>query len=255
MTVSRALAALRVAPSSTRAGRRAKAPPEAPPVADVVPDRIAEAFLLAAESPEEAVAHVAGLLRDPDDDVRAAGADALARCATADAARALVGAAVCGSVPADRLVKRLGHPWAVDALVAAIAHSAALTAALPAGSGGSLRTVACGALERAGSGRAEPALLTVLADGNDAERVAAVRALGVLATTGAPAALSKALTDAAPEVRREAARGLGRLDAHPAAPLLRVALADPDRAVARAARRALVALGEADDREFERDPE
>jgi len=143
-----------------------------------------------------------GLLRDEDPDVRLAACSALAKIGTNAAARSLIQSLRDGTMPAERLIERLGAPWANDEVLLALGES----------DDPHLRTALVRALGLAPDRRALDMLVNLSAHGEDEERISAVRTLG---STG-PAdkvvpVLCSALTDENPAVRAQAARAIGAL--------------------------------------------
>lgn len=197
-------------------------------------------LLLARLRVREAGAVLPALLEDPDADVRAAACGGLALTRSPQAAEALVAALSRGRLAPERLVERLGAPWAVPTLLA-------LLPAQPteAQDGSRVRAQLARALGLGGLRLASPALVALLRDGGEEERISAARAL---ATTGGPEAIDAllaALDDASWPVRAQAGRALGTLGAGAAAPRIAALLGDPAWWVRAAAAEALGALGDA----------
>ncbi len=186
------------------------------------------------------------LLRDEDPDVRLAACSALAEIGTNAAARSLIQSLREGTMPAERLIERLGAPWANDEVLLALDES----------DDPRLRTALVRALGLAPDRRALEMLVHLSEHGEDEERVSAVRTLG---STG-PAdkvvpVLCGALTDGTPAVRAQAARAIGTLS-EPSSPnwletsimaaeRLRSCLGDDDWWVRANAATALRSLGKA----------
>lgn len=147
------------------------------------------------------------LIADRDPDVRLAAVAAIAMAETPAAAHALVRALVEDHITPERVIERLAQPWAVDVLLAALAHPAT------DGEGrGSPRVSIARALGLAGDGRAEPALERLLRGGSDEERVSAARALGQIGTLASRDGLVEALDPGLPwPLRAQAAKALGEL--------------------------------------------
>ncbi|MGH2785022.1 MAG: HEAT repeat domain-containing protein [Actinomycetota bacterium] len=186
---------------------------------------------------------IAPLLRDPDADVRLTAAGALATIADEAAAHALIDALASESLPAERVVERLGFGWAVGGLLDALAleHASAEPRIVH---GRPLAAHLMFALGQARDPRAEPGLIGFLASGGVEERVAATRALGMAGTRGALPPLLHALNDEEWTVRAQAARSLGALKATDAIPALEAALSDPAWWVRSNSATALRLLGE-----------
>ncbi len=148
------------------------------------------------------------LLRDEDPDVRLAACSALAEIGTNAAARSLIQSLREGTMPAERLIERLGAPWANHEVLLALDESGDPR----------LRTALVRALGLAPDRRALDMLIHLSGRGEDEERVSAIRTLG---STG-PAdkvvpILCSALDDGNPAVRAQAARAIGTL-IEPASP-------------------------------------
>ena len=179
--------------------------------------RAASALLLGALSVKDPTSAVEPLLYDKDRDVRAATARALAERSSPDAAHALLRGLRDGVLPAERLVERLGAPWAVEPLLRAC----------DAEGYGSVRGWIAEALGAAGDSRAEAALSRVLRSSNEDERARACRALGRLSRRRTVPGLFDALRDPSWVVRAQAARAIAMSPDGRALPDLAVGLADP----------------------------
>lgn len=186
---------------------------------------------------------IAPLLRDGDADVRLTAAGALGTIADHGAARALIHALSEEALPAERLIERLRFPWAVDALLDALALERAASEPTRV-HGRPLSAHLMGALGLARDPRAEPALVSMLATGDVEKRVAAARALGTAGTRCALPPLLHALGDLEWPVRAQAARSLGTLAAAEAIPALEAALSDRAWWVRSNSATALRSLGE-----------
>jgi HEAT repeat protein len=151
----------------------------------------------------EAEEALAPLLRDRDADVRLAACGALAWLATDRAAVALIAALAEGALPPPRLVERLGHPWAADAVIRELLVGL-LDASLAVP-----RAALAQALGLAGVTKAEAVLLELLRLGVTEERISAARALGSCGTRQAVGPLTRALDDGEWSVRSQAAKSLG----------------------------------------------
>jgi hypothetical protein len=176
-----------------------------------------------------AVGIAASLLDDDDPDVRLAACAGLANIANDASARALIGALGDGILPRERLIERLGAPWAVDELLAALAATER----------SKVRAAVARALGLAPDPRAVKPLIELLEHGNEDERINAARSLGSGADPIVVApVLSAALDDDSATVRAQAARALGALRAARSpdwdivcigvAPRLRLCLRDRD---------------------------
>jgi HEAT repeat protein len=184
-----------------------------------------------------AATDLAPLLDDPDGDVKLVAAGALGRLAHGPAARALVGALAAGKLPTERVIERLGGPWATPAILAAF------TAAGPEQA--LLRASLARAIGLAGDVRAEPALLGLLVAETVDERAAAARALATCGTPRCHASLIDAMGDPAWEVRAQAARSLGALRVTSAVQVLEANLGHNAWWVRANVARSLAQLGEA----------
>jgi HEAT repeat protein len=184
---------------------------------------------------------IAPLLHDRDGDVRLTAAGALGAIADAEAARALIEALAAEALPSERILERLGAPWAVDALLEALAVEASTR---PRAHGRSLPAHLAVALGLAGDPRAEPVLMEYLASGEVEERVSAARALGTAGTLHAAVGLRHAMDDVEWTVRAQAAKSLGTLRATDAVPVLEAALSDAAWWVRSNSATALRTLGE-----------
>ena len=191
------------------------------------------------------------LVGDPDGDVRLVAVRALAELADAPAARVLIDALAAGLLPPERLVERLGAPWAVEPILQRLpepgkpANHATPIAASPTGAvRRPLRAWLATALGLAADQRAEPALLALLRTGGAEERVSAARALATAGSAEAVPDLRAALADSEWPVRAQAARSLGRLGGADAVPALARLLSDRAWWVRANAAEALRQLGE-----------
>jgi HEAT repeat protein len=176
---------------------------------------------------------VAPLLTDPDPDVRAAATQALACCASAEAAWALLRAVRDGDADPERVVERLTGPWAAEPLLSAMREPsfAAIQPWLAEGLG----------LTR--DPRAEGPLTELMARGDEEQRIRACRALGRLGLRTCSHVLVSALADPSQSVRAQAARALAELrDAGSVTSLLHL-LGDESWWVRARAAEALRALG------------
>ena len=141
------------------------------------------------------------LTEDSDPDVRAAAVQALAACASEDAAWALIQAMRGGSVPPERCAERLTGPWAVAPLLSAL-NDPGFSA---------VRSWLAESLGLTSDPRAVGPLIRLLSDGDDSQRIRACRALGRLGDGSASGVLVEALADPSAAVRAQAARALAEL--------------------------------------------
>jgi HEAT repeat protein len=144
---------------------------------------------------------IARLTADPDPDVRAAAAQALAACASEEAAWALIDAMSGDHLHPDRCAERLTGVWAVRPLLSAL-HDPRFA---------SVRPWLAEALGLTGDARGERPLMRLLAAGDEADRIRACRALGRLGLQSSSGVLVRALSDVSPAVRAQAARALADL--------------------------------------------
>jgi hypothetical protein len=164
---------------------------------------------------EESGAAVATLLSDDEPDVRLAAATALEQIGGPAAARALVDALETGLLAPSRVIERIAHPWALRVLL----EDRELFG-VPA------RTALWRAAGLGGYGDAVPVLRRAAREGEDEERISAVRALGELEVGDAAPDLLAALDDREWQVRAQAATALGRLGDPAAVAELEHAMAD-----------------------------
>jgi HEAT repeat protein len=176
---------------------------------------------------------IARLTADGDPDVRAAAAQALATCATEDAAWALLRAMRDGQLDPQRVVERLTGDWAVAPLLTAL-HDPTF---------GHVKPWVAEALGLTGDARAEQPLMRVLAKGDESERIRACRALGRLGRETSSGPLVIALSDESAPVRAQAARALAQLRDERGVYALVKLLGDPSWWVRARAAEALGALG------------
>jgi HEAT repeat protein len=177
---------------------------------------------------------VARLTADRDPDVRAAATQALAICASPDAAMALLVALRDGHVEPQRVVERLTGDWAVGPLLSALRDE----------SFEHVRSWLAEGLGLTRDPRAERPLAGLLGRGDEEQRIRACRALGRLGRSSSASVLVTALTDGSPAVRAQAARGLGELREPRSIGALVDLMSDPSWWVRARAADALRALGE-----------
>ncbi len=178
---------------------------------------------------------IAPLMSDPDPDVRAAATQALATCASKDAAWTLLHALRDGLVEPERVVERLNGPWA----------AAPLLAALRADGFDHVSSWLAEALGLTGDPRAEGPLGRLVAAGDEEQRIRACRALGRLGRRSSASVLIAALADPSPAVRAQAARGLAEMREVRSVDALVVLMSDSAWWVRARAAEALRSLGDA----------
>lgn len=220
--------------------------------------RARAAHLLSRPGTSAAVEQLAPLLSDPDPDVRLVACSGLARAATPRAAEALISGLAAEALPAERIIERLGAPWAVETILATLTDGpatvdASLVRALgiagdPRAAGPlaellrsdsiEVRISAARSLGRVGGADCVPALVEALSSEVWAVRAQAAKSLGALGATDALAPLERCLTDRAWWVRANAARALRELG-DPGIELLRRAVEHDDRYAADRAREQL----------------
>jgi HEAT repeat protein len=157
------------------------------------------ALLLARLGSPGVEAELEPLLLDRDPDVRHVALCGLALQRSEEAAWALVRALPAVAVQPERIVERLGAPWAAAPLLDGLKR-AELAAA---------RAWIVEALGLAGERAAAPSLAELLTSGSAEERVRACRALGRLGGRDLAPMFIAALADSFGPVRAQAARGLG----------------------------------------------
>ena len=185
------------------------------------------------------VARLEHMLDDDDPDVRLVTCAGLPLAEHPDAVNALVRALSHRRLAPERVIERLGQPWAVDALLDALHELDVEGERRSAPRIGIAR-----ALGAAGDPRAEPALIALLCTGSLEERISAARALGSVGGRNARLQLEVALTDTEWPLRAQAAKALGKLGLEPAADALEAVLDDPAWWVRANAAGALRTLGE-----------
>ncbi|MBS1885828.1 MAG: HEAT repeat domain-containing protein [Actinobacteria bacterium] len=220
--------------------------------------RARAAFLLSRPGTSAAVEQIAPLLGDPDPDVRLVACSGLARAATPRAAEVLIAGLAAEVLPPERIIERLGAPWAVETILAALesgptASDASLVRALglaadPRAAGPlaellrsdsvEVRISAARSLGRVGAPACVPALVTALSSEVWAVRAQAAKSLGTLGAAEALQPLERCLSDRAWWVRANAARALRELG-DPGLEVLREAVEHEDRYAADRAREQL----------------
>ncbi len=182
--------------------------------------RARAALLLTRPGIPAVVEQIIPLLGDPDPDVRLVACSGLARAATPRAAELLIWALMAHLLPPERIIERLGAPWAVETIVATLADGPTAVADVLAG---------------------------VAPCGNEAELDASLaRALGLSRDPRAATTLAALLDSSSTEVRISAARALGRVGGPACVPALTAALSSEDWPVRAQAAKSLGALGAVD---------
>lgn len=193
------------------------------------------AFLLSRPGTAAAVERLAPLLRDPDPDVRLVACSGLARVATPRAAELLIHGLAAGALPPERIIERLGAPWAVETILATLKSGAGRP---------ELEASLARALGLAGDPRAAAPLVGLLDDDSVEVRISAARALGRVGGPECAPALIAALSSEAWAVRAQAAKSLGAIGADAALGPLEDRLSDRAWWVRANAARALRELGD-----------
>jgi HEAT repeat protein len=215
-------------------------------------------FLLSRPGTAAAVEQIAPLLIDPDPDVRLVACSGLARAATPRAAELLIDGLAVKALPPERIIERLGAPWAVETIVSTLEsgslpieaslaralglsrdpRAAASLVVLLRGDAVEVRISAARALGRVGGPACVPALITALSSEVWAVRAQAAKSLGALGAVDALQPLERCLSDQAWWVRANAARALRELG-DPGLEALRRAVEHEDRYAADRAREQL----------------
>jgi HEAT repeat protein len=195
------------------------------------------------------VEQIVPLLGDPDPDVRLVACSGLARAATPRAAEVLIWGLVTRALAPERIIERLGAPWAVGTILLTLRTgpspvSAVLARVEPGGREVELDASLARALGLAGDRRGGAALATLLSTSSIEVRVSAARALGRVGGTMWVPALITALGSEVWSVRAQAAKALGTLRADSALEPLERCLSDRAWWVRTNAARALRELGE-----------
>ena len=211
--------------------------------------RARAALLLTRPGTPAVVEQIVPLLGDPDADVRLVACSGLARAGTPRAAEVLIWALVARVLPAERIIERLGAPWAVETILLTLRKgpspvSDVLAGVAPWGREVELDASLARALGIAGDPRSAPALATLLHREWVEVRISAARALGRVGGTACVPALIAALASEAWPVRAQAAKSLGALGAAEALAPLELCLSDHAWWVRANAARALRELGE-----------
>lgn len=211
--------------------------------------RARAALLLTRPGIPAVVDEIVPLLGDPDPDVRLVACSGLARAATPRAAEVLIWALVARLLPPERIIERLGAPWAVGTILLVLERGnspvpQALAGIAPSGREVELDASLARALGLAHDPRAAPALAGLLHSDSVEVRISAARALGRVGEPACLPALIEALESEAWPVRAQAAKSLGALGAVDALEPLERCLSDRAWWVRANAARSLRELGE-----------
>ncbi len=180
--------------------------------------RARAALLLTRTGVPTVVDHIAPLLGDPDPDVQLVACSGLARIGTEAAAETLLLGLVTRALPPERIIERLGAPWAVETMLRTLQSGPPpvpdfLAGVRPRGRQAALEASLARALGVAGDPRAEADLIVLLGAEAEEVQVSAARALGRAGgRAGVPALIGK-LESACWPVRAQAAKSLGALRA------------------------------------------
>lgn len=211
--------------------------------------RARAALLLTRPGIPAVVEEIVPLLGDPDPDVRLVACSGLARAATPRAAELLIWALMAHLLPPERIIERLGAPWAVETIISTLkegpsAVADVLAGIAPCGDEVELDASLARALGLARDPRAAPTLAALLEVDSTEVRISAARALGRVGGADCVPALIAALTSEDWPVRAQAAKSLGALGATDALEPLEGCLSDRAWWVRANAARALRELGE-----------
>jgi HEAT repeat protein len=211
--------------------------------------RARAALLLTRPGIPAVVEEIVPLLGDADADVRLVACSGLARAATPRAAELLIWALVARLLPPERIIERLGEPWAVETILRTLKQGpsrvpGALAGIAPSGREVELDASLARALGLAHDPRGAPALAALLHSDSVEVRISAARALGRVGEPTCLPALIEALSSEAWPVRAQAAKSLGALGAVDALRSLEHCLSDRAWWVRANAARALRELGE-----------
>jgi HEAT repeat protein len=211
--------------------------------------RARAALLLTRPGLPSVVDQIVPLLGDPDPDVRLVACSGLARAATPRAAEVLIWALIARLLPPERIIERLGAPWAVETILITLEQGPsvvpnALAGVAPSGREVELHASLARALGVAHDPRGAPALAALLHSDSVEVRISAARALGRVGEPACLPALIEALDSEAWPVRAQAAKSLGTLGASDALEPLERCLSDRAWWVRANAARALRDLGE-----------
>jgi HEAT repeat protein len=211
--------------------------------------RARAALLLTRPGIPAVVEQIVPLLGDPDPDVRLVACSGLARAATPRAAELLIWALMAHLLPPERIIERLGAPWAVETIVSTLAEGPSavadvLAGVAPCSDEAELDAGLARALGLARDPRAATALAALLDADSTEVRISAARALGLVGGAACVPALIAALASEDWPVRAQAAKSLGVLGAADAVEPLESCLSDRAWWVRANAARALRELGE-----------
>lgn len=211
--------------------------------------RARAALLLTRPGIPGVVEQVVPLLGDPDPDVRLVACSGLARAATPRAAELLIWALMAHLLPPERIIERLGAPWAVETMISTLKEGPSAVADVlagiePCGDEVELDASLARALGLTRDPRAAPALVALLEVDSTEVRISAARALGRVGGADCVPALIGALASKDWPVRAQAAKSLGALRAADALQQLEACLSDRAWWVRANAARALRELGE-----------
>ena len=191
------------------------------------------------------------LLADPDADVRLVACAGLARIGTPRAAEVLIQGLVTRTLPPERIIERLGAPWAVETILYTLRFGPGpvpveLAGVQPSGRAVALQASLARALGVARDPRGDVALAGLLRESTEEEvRISAARSLGRVGDAACVPALVAALDPAESwGVRAQDAKSLGALGAVEALAPLEACLSDRAWWVRANAARALRELGE-----------
>jgi HEAT repeat protein len=178
------------------------------------------------------------MLDDDDPDVRLVAVAGLPLGEDPEAIPALVRALSKRRLAPERVIERLGQPWAVESLLQALRDldAAGERRAAP-------RVGVARALGHAGDRRAGPAMIDLLRRGSLEERISAARTLGSVGGRRSRGELERALVDESWPLRAQAARALGTIGIRRSVPALEAVLDDPAWWVRANAASALRGLG------------
>jgi HEAT repeat protein len=211
--------------------------------------RARAALLLTRPGVPGVVEQIVPLLGDPDPDVRLVACSGLARAATPRAAELLIWALMAHLLPPERIIERLGAPWAVETIIFTLKEGPSAVADVLAGVAPcddevELDASLARALGLARDHRAAPTLAALLDADSTEVRISAARALGRVGGEACVPALIAALGSEDWPVRAQAAKSLGALGAADALEPLESCLSDRAWWVRANASRALRELGE-----------
>jgi HEAT repeat protein len=211
--------------------------------------RARAALLLTRPGIASVVDRIVPLLGDSDPDVRLVACSGLARAATPRAAEVLIWALIARLLPPERIIERLGAPWAVETILSTLEQGpspvpGALAGIAPSGREVELDASLARALGVAHDPRGAPALAALLHSDSVEVRISAARALGRVGEPACLPVLIEALGSEAWPVRAQAAKSLGALGAADALEPLEHCLSDRAWWVRANAARSLRELGE-----------